>query len=92
MVIFYCTFWLNSNTVIKQLAKLLKYLWDLLMMVEKYNTHVQIEKQCARKGYMQIESNRMYYNAKVYTHILDVTDEWNNTSWKKERKRKRKKE
>lgn len=45
------------------------------MMVEKYDTHVQIEKQCARKGYMQIESNRMYYNAKVYTHILDVTDE-----------------
>lgn len=42
---------------------------------EKYDTHVQIEKQCARKGYMQIESNRMYYNAKVYTHILDVTDE-----------------
>lgn len=45
------------------------------MMVEKYNTHVQIEKQCAQKGYMQIESNRMYYNAKIYTHILDVTDE-----------------
>lgn len=63
----YSTFWLNSNTTLP-VDQNCSNIYDLhIMQVEKYDTHVRIEKQCARKGYMQIESNCMYYNAKVYT-------------------------